>query len=385
MRGLSPRERVLRALDHREPDRIPISFAGTFCSGIVQLGDRGYTDLCTYLGIQDYAKPELSELFNVVTNVDERLMERFGSDFRAITPAIPPAKIEPDGTKTWEVMCGMRIKNIGTYDEPYDFPLSNYESVKDVEGYPWPDPDDFDIANGKREEARKLHENTDYAVVGESFFSSMPFNVYAQIGGMDKWLIDMKIRPKLYFAICDRLLEYGLAMDAKFYEAVGNYIDIAVMFDDLGAQNGPLMSYQDWAKFVRPYTKQIIANIKRYTSAKILMHNCGSIYTFIPGLAEIGVDAVHGVMPLAWHMEPWRLKKDFGDIMTFFGGIDIQRLLPYGRIEEVREGVRKTIEAYAPAGGYILAPAHNLEPDTLPQNIVGMYEAAQEFGKYPIG
>jgi uroporphyrinogen decarboxylase len=312
-------------------------------------------------------------------------MERFGSDFRAITPAIPPAKIEPDGTKTWEVMCGMRIKNIGTYDEPYDFPLRNYESVKDVEGYPWPDPDDFDIANGKREEARKLHENTDYAVVGESFFSSMPFNVYAQIGGMDKWLIDMKIRPKVYFAICDRLLEYGLAMDAKFYEAVGNYIDIAVMFDDLGAQNGPLMSYQDWAKFVRPYTKQIIANIKRYTSAKILMHNCGSIYTFIPGLAEIGVDAVHGVMPLAWHMEPWRLKKDFGDIMTFFGGIDIQRLLPYGRIEEVREGVRKTIEAYAPAGGYILAPAHNLEPDTLPGNIVGMYEAAQEFGKYPIG
>jgi len=213
----------------------------------------------------------------------------------------------------------------------------------------------------------------------------MPFNVYAQLSGMDKWLIDMKIRPKVYFAICDKLLEYGLAMDAKFYEAVGNYIDIAVVFDDLGAQNGPLMSYQDWAKFVRPYTKQIIANIKRYTSAKILMHNCGSIYTFIPGLAEIGVDAVHGVMPLAWHMEPWRLKKDFGDIMTFFGGIDIQRLLPYGRIEEVREGVRKTIEAYALGGGYILAPAHNLEPDTPPQNIVAMYEAAQEFGKYPIG
>jgi len=161
-------------------------------------------------------------------------MARFGSDFRAITPAIPPAQIEPDGTKTWEVMCGMRIKNIGTYDEPYDFPLRNYESVKDLEGYPWPDPDDFDIANGKREEARKLHENTDYTVVGESFFSSMPSNVYAQLSGMDKWLIDMKIRPKIYFTICDKLLEYGLAMDAKFYEAVGNYIDIAVMFDDLG-------------------------------------------------------------------------------------------------------------------------------------------------------
>ncbi|GAH33046.1 unnamed protein product, partial [marine sediment metagenome] len=79
MRELSPRERVLRALDHREPDRVPISFAGTFCSGIVQLGDRGYTDLLRYLGIEDYAKPELSELFNVVTNVDERLMERFRS------------------------------------------------------------------------------------------------------------------------------------------------------------------------------------------------------------------------------------------------------------------------------------------------------------------
>lgn len=385
MGELSSRERVLRALDHREPDRVPISFAGTFCTGIVQLGDRGYTDLCTYVGIQDYATPKLSDLFNIVTNVDERLMERFGSDFRSINPVIPAAKIEQDGTKIWEAACGMRIRNIGTYDEPYDFPLRNCESVKDVEKYPWPDPDDFDIAKGKREEARRLHENTDYAIVGESFFSSMPFNVYAQIGGMDKWFIDMKIRPKVYSAICDRLLEYGSAMDAKFYEAVGDYIDIAVVYDDLGAQDRPFISYQDWVKFIKPYSKQIIANIKRYTSAKILMHNCGSIYTFIPGLAEIGVDALHGVMPLAWHMEPWRLKKDFGDIMSFFGGIDIQRLLPYGRIEEVREGVRKTIQAYAPAGGYILAPAHNLEPDIPPGSIVAMYEAAQEFGKYPIG
>jgi len=281
------------------------------------------------------------ELFNVVTNVDERVMERLGSDFRLITPAIPPAKIEPDGTKIWEAACGMRIRNIGTYDEPYDFPLRNCESVKDVEEYLWPNPDDFDIAKGKREEARKLHENTEYAIVGESFFSSMPFNVYAQLAGI-------------------------------------------VVFDDLGAQDGPLMSYQDWVKFVRPYTKQIIANIKKYTSAKILMHNCGSIYTFIPGLAEIGVDAVHGVMPTAWHMEPWRLKKDFGDIMTFFGGIDIQWLLPRGTVDEVKKEVRKTIRAYAPGGGYILAPAHNIEPDTPPQNIVAMYEAAQEYGQYPI-
>ena len=384
MEELSPRERVLRALDHREPDRVPISFAGTFCTGIVQLRDRGYPDLCSYTGLQDYAEPRLSELFNVVLNVDERLMERFGSDFRVITPEIPPAKVEPEGTKTWEAVCGMRIRNIGTYDEPYDFPLRDCRSVKDVEGYPWPNPDNFDIGKDKREEARKLRENTDYAIVGESFFSSMPFNVYAQIAGMDKWLIDMKIRPEVYFAICEKLLEYGSAMDAKFYQAVGDYLDIAVVFDDLGGQNGPLMSYQDWMRFVRPYTKQIIANIKKYTSAKILMHNCGSIYTFIPGLAEIGVEALHGVMPLAWHMEPWRLKKDFGEIMTFLGGIDLQRLLPQGTVDEVKKGVKETIRAYAPGGGYILGPAHNIEPDTPPQNIVAMYEAAREFGKYPI-
>ncbi len=384
MQKLTSRQRVLMAFEHKEPDRVPITFAGTFCTGIVQVGNRGYTDLCTYLGLRDYAAPELSDLFNIVTNVDEGLMERFGSDFRSINPAIPAARIEPDGTKTWEAACAMRVRNIGTYDEPYDFPLRNCESVKDVEKYPWPNPDDFDISRGKREEARRLHQNTDYAIVGESFFSSMPFNVYAQIGGMDKWFIDMKIRPEVYSAICDRLLKYGSAMDAKFYEAVGDYIDIAVVYDDLGAQDRPLISYQDWVKFIKPYSEQIIANIKRYTSAKILMHSCGSIHTFIPALAEMGVEAIHGVMPSAWHMEPWRLKRDFGDIMTFLGGIDIQRLLPRGTVDEVRKGVRETIRAYAPGGGYILGASHNIEPDTPPQNIVAMYEAAQDYGKYPI-
>jgi len=388
MDKMKPRERVLKALEHKEPDRVPISFSGTVNTNIVECppNDRVYTQLCEYLGIKDFEPPKVGEAFNQVMNVDERIKQKFGSDLRFVLPSIAEATVEPDGTYTWEALCGMRIKKFGLYDEPFDFPMRNWTSRKDIENYPyWPDPGEIDIAKGKREEARNLRENTDYAIVGEPTYPLFPFNGYGYLSGLEKWLIDMKLRPDFYFALSDKLLEIALAMDDKFLDAVGEYLDIVEIYDDLGTQEALLFSHADYVKFYKPYTKQIIEGIKKkHPHIKILFHSCGSVYEAIPDLIEIGVDILNPVQPLARNMEPWRLKKEFGKELCFCGGVDIQKLLPRGTSQQVREGVKKVIEQYAPGGGYILATSHNIEPDTPPENIVAMFEAAQQYGKYPI-
>ena len=177
-----------------------------------------------------------------------------------------------------------------------------------------------------------------------------------------------------------------MALEDQFYGSVGKYLDGAVIYDDLGTQQGGIMSLADYRNFYKPYQALMIKNIRKHLrpDAKIIIHSCGSIYYAIPDLIEIGVQILNPVQPLAKNMEPWRLKEEFGDKIAYLGGFDIQRLLPLGEKDEIREGVKKLIQEYAPGGGFIFGTAHNIEPDTPPENIVTMFDAAHEYGKYPI-
>ena len=146
------------------------------------------------------------------------------------------------------------------------------------------------------------------------------------------------------------------------------------------------MSVADYREFYKPYQAEIMRNIRKHlrAEAKIILHSCGAVYQFVPDFIEIGVDVLNSVQPLARNMEPWRLKKEFGDSIAFLGGFDIQQQLPLGTIGQIREGTKKLIEEYALGGGFIFATSHNIEPDTPPENIVAMFDAAYEYGKYPI-
>jgi len=220
MSKMTSRERVLRAIEHKEPDRVPINFGGEYDSSIVESRPNGriYTRLCQYLGFYDRPEPVTSDVLNIVTNIDERVQKKFGADMRVIGPNIKPAIINKDGTKTWKDFCGTRIKRVGYYDEYFDFPMRDMVSIKDIKNYPfWPDPKDPLITKGKREEAKRLHEETDYAVTACSFFSGMPFNLYSFLTGMDRWFMDMKQNTEFYFALCDKLVELGSEMNARFF------------------------------------------------------------------------------------------------------------------------------------------------------------------------
>ena len=386
---MTSRERAYAALNHQEPDRVPICFGGTLsATNIVECAPEGRvcSDLYSYLGITGAEPIKIGDICNVVVNLDERVMQRLHSDFRNVTPSEPPAVVQPDGTKIAHYFCGAKIKRIGYYDEYFGTPMRYMTTKKDIDEYPsWPE-DTNDFMEGVVERARYLHEETDYFVVGESYAYAFPFNGYGILSGMDKWLTDIKIRPKFYHQLCEKMMEVAIQRGDKFYSAVGKYLDGALMFDDLGTQQGGLMSHDDFAEFYKPYTAEIIRNIRKHLrpEAKIIIHCCGSIYSYIPDLIEIGVDVLNPVQPLARNTEPWRLKQEFGKQIAFLGGFDIQKLLPLGSVERVEEGAKKLIQEYAPGGGFIFAASHNIEPDTPPENIVAMFDTAYEYGKYPI-
>lgn len=384
---MNSRERVYAAINHQEPDRVPICFGGGSGTFITECPPDGKvcSKLYEYLGIKDAEPIQISDVFTQPINIDPRVAQRLHSDMTSVGCNAPRAVIEPDGSKTWPWFCGMRIRKLGLYDEPFDFPMRHMTTKEDIDGYPWPDPS-VNIMDGVVERAKYLHEKTDYFVVGRCITTMLPFLGYALFSGMEKWLTDMKLDPKFYHQLSGKLLEIGTAFHEQFFGGIGQYLDGVNIHDDLGTQTGLFMSHADYVQFVKPYTAEIIKNIRKHLrpEAKIILHSCGSVYDAIPDLIEIGVDVLNPVQPLAKNMEPWRLKKEFGDDIPFLGGFDIQKLLPRGTIEQIREGAKKLIQEYAHGGGFIFATSHNIEPDTPPENIVAAFDAAYEYGQYPI-
>jgi uroporphyrinogen decarboxylase len=390
MTEMTSRERVYAAMNHRKPDRVPICFGGTGASGIEECPPN-YTacsNLYEYLNLKDADKPLISPVGNIVGNIDEKCMQFLHSDMRSVTDNPPGATVIDRDHKIWPFLYGMRIKKCGIYDM-IDFtnpPMANLKTIEDIENYPyWPDIN-WDTMKGVVEKVRNFHENTDYFICGMQSFGYFPLNGYGFISGMDKWLMDMKLNPKFYHALCEKFMEKNLAFADKFYGGVGKYLDGAMVFDDLGNQAGPLMSIDTYREFYKPYQARIIKHIRQYLrpEAKIILHSCGSMYNFIPDLIEIGVQAINPVQPLAKNMEPWRLKKEFGDKLSFLGGFDVQDLLPLGNVDEIREGAKRLVSEYGIGGGFIFGSSQIIQCNIPPENIVAMFEAAYKYGSYPL-
>lgn len=382
---MTSRERVRKAVNHREPDRIPISFGGTMSSGILECPPAGkaYSKLCAHLGIEPREPPDFGFMNNYVTNIDERILDRFGSDFRRIDPNAPEVLVGKDATRTiLGIYCGVRVRNGGLYDDVYEYPLRDAESSGDVRAYPfWPTGMDFrHLAIGKPAEAQRLSAGP-HAVVADAFLV-FPFLMYPMLTGFEKWLLDMKSNPRFYFALADRLLEIGFEIIDEFLGAIGPFVDIVCTYDDVGTQRGLTCSRADYRKFIQPYERQIIERIRNVTDAFIYRHSCGSIYELIPDFIEMGVQILNPVQPRARDMEPWRLKRNFGRDLCFLGGADTQELLPHTTPREIERAVVDLIHDYAAGGGFVFAPSSNIEPDTPPENVAALYEAALRHGVY---
>ncbi len=378
MAALTPRERVNTALNHREPDRVPIDIGGIAST----IDANGYKALVNYLGMdEELQREDLKDTSNTLIPCEE-ILERFGVDTRVLGTASPQevrrqiddkARIDEWGVEWARAEDGNYMNKKG--------PFQGKEIlVADLESHVWPDAGNPARVQGIAEKARKLHEETDYAIV-VSLGNSM-VALCQRLRGFGEWMEDLVMNPLVAEALLDHVTNVNVTFARAVLDQVGPYVDIVSFGDDLGFQERPYMRPELYREKVKPFHRRLVDAIKSKTDAKVVMHSDGSIYKLIPDLIDTGIDGINPVQVSATDMDSKRLKAEFGDSLCFWGGIDTQHVLPFGSPDDVVAEVRERISHLAPGGGYVLATVHTMRPEVPPANMVAMYESALKYGVY---
>ena len=381
MAEMTPRERVWAAINHQEPDRVPLDLGGGTSTTIVV---EGYEKLKEYWGIPGETRI-MNKIFRLAY-LDEAVMQRLGSDLRPISikgPANwkPPAAQPGYFTDLWGITWREAHYPGGYYWELYKNPLAD-ATIQDLDNYPWPDPLDPGFTAGLAEEIKDLHENTPYAIMADGGFKSF-WELGYMLRGLEHLITDLILNPEFVTALMTKLLEINIAGTSRFLDIAGEYIHVFRTADDLATQRGLLMSPKTYRSLLKPVYKQYFDFVKSRTRAKIFYHSCGCINDLVDDLVDAGVDILNPVQVSAMG-DTAALKARFQDRVVFWGGIDTQRVLPYGTVEDVEAEVKQRILDLAPGGGYVVGSVHNIQPDVPPQNIIAMAEATRKYGRYPL-
>jgi uroporphyrinogen decarboxylase len=361
--GLSYRERFARTLNHAEVDRPPMDLGATDMTGIYG----GPRRLAPLLGLGPLPEAE----------ADEAVLQALDIDIRdvggVLEPTYPPAR-RPSATEFVNVW-GIRHAWQGDHYEQVGHPLAG-ATTEDLDRYPWPDPERIpaDQIAAIRERARYLHAETPCVVCARHPVFGV-FELGCWLCGFDDFLYRVAAEPDFVRRFFDIVLRYQLRVIDLYYGAIGGYIDYTTSGDDFGTQRAPMLSPAMFRALVLPYLAARIRATRRHTAAAFFHHSCGAIRPLIPDLIAAGVQILNPIQPRAAGMEPAALKRDFGGLLVFYGGVDTQELLPRGTPEEVFEATRSLIGTLGQSGGYILSAAHTCEADVPPENIVAMYKA----------
>ncbi len=382
---MTSRERVIKALNHQIPDRVPIDLGG-FQTGIHQ---KAYAELLSHLGLAEDIT--ILDPVQQLAAPSEEVLKRFRVDIRYICAHGPDdfkggieqntrdGKLWHDLKDEFGVVWSMPDDQ-GLYMDISHHPLAS-ATIADIEDYPFPDGSDASRFTGIREQALKLRNETPYAI--STGIGGVVYEYCWYMRGLEQWFIDMIESPAFCQALLDRTLKFWLDYFTAFLAEIGDIIDVVMIGDDVGGQAGPLFSPDFYRKIVKPRQKKLVAHIKSLTSAKIWYHTCGSVAQLIPDLLDNGIDILNPVQISAENMDPQHLKDKFGDKLTFWGGaIDTQHVLPTATPREVKDHVRRNIEILKPGGGYVFNNVHNIQLDVPPENIVALFDAAYECGFY---
>jgi uroporphyrinogen decarboxylase len=384
---MNSRERVLLALNHQEPDRLPIDLGGSVVTSIA---------LSTYAAFREYLglpRREVRTLETVqqIAWVDEDVIERLGLDVIPVfaNPAAgyqPVFTREPDGTSAFKDEFGATLTKPPSsfYYDWTAFPLSE-PSLAALAHMDWPDPADPARYRGLREQVQELRASSDKALFGMAPCGHDLFNQLLRVRGMQEGLIDLVANLDFVEAFLDRLTQTICTAQELFLNEVGDLIDIHFAADDLSGQVGPLISPRLYRRLIKPRQARILQAIRAKTQAKIFYHSCGAIDEFIPDLIEIGVEIINPVQVSARGMDSAGLKKKYGRNLSFWGGgCDTQAVLSRGSPQDVVQEVRRRIADLAPGGGFVFNPVHNIQPLVPAENIAAMFEAARIAGQYPL-
>jgi uroporphyrinogen decarboxylase len=383
---MTPRGRILTALKHKEPDRVPFDLGSTGITGIHKIA---YCNLLAYLGMEG-KEIQTFDIIQQLAMVNEDLLQRFKVDTRGVLPKDPLSwslKIQEEDkyryfTDEYGIKWSMP-KEGGLYYDMTHHPLSvSNLTVKYIEDYPWPDPQDPARIEGLKEEVEQL-QKTDCAIVLNGPGAGL-FERSLWMRGFERFYIDLVRDPPLAISLLDKLTDFRIELWELLLDEVGDLVQIVVEADDLATQRSLMISPEMYRRYIKPRHKRVFSFIKeKAPHVHIFFHSCGSIYDLIPDLIEVGVDILNPVQVNAAKMDTKQLKREFGDVLCFWGGgIDTQRVLPRGTPDEVRDEVKRRIDDLAPDGGFIFSTVHNIQADVPPENIIAMWEALQEHGRY---
>lgn len=375
------RARVVAALQHREPDRVPID---------VNPHADLYVALKRYLGLEIDEDPKPNKAMEVIPH--PRVLRALGADLISVklgSPRRRPSQRLSDDLV--EDGWGVGWKQVtqptgGSYFEPVYHPLANATRA-DLAAYPWPDPALPGRDDGLADACRSLYD-TGLALLGR--FGGPIVETALYLLGWEEWLVRTAADPAFAGELLDRITAIQIALDQIGLEASAPFLTIfKASGEDLGMQTGPLYSPRTFRKLLLPRLRRRWAAGQRVlrrlgSEAHLMLHSCGGIRPFIPDLIAAGVQVLDPIQPQAAGMEAAALKRDFGARLTFHGGVDIQHVLPHGSPADVEAEVCRCLWALGPGGGFILAPAHAVQPDVPPANLVAMCQAAQRWGRYPL-
>jgi uroporphyrinogen decarboxylase len=382
---MPPRQRVLAALNHQTPDRVPIDLGGNQ-TGIHKFA---YQAVLEHLGLRD--ELVIMDAVQQLARPCQALLERFHVDTRYIAAGAAAdfqggIVTRQRGGRLWHDLTDeFGVTWSMPDDRPYYMDISHHPlanaTIDQLRDYPFPRGDDPGRFAGLRQRALDLRNQTAYAVVGG--ISGVVYEICWYMRGLEQWFIDLLTQPEFCEALLDQTLKFWMDWFRVFLDEVGDLVDVIMIGDDLAAQQGPLFRPKIYRRIVQPRHKQLVQYIRARTQAKIWYHTCGACVEYIPDLLDNGIHALNPVQISAVGMEPAVLKARFGDRLAFWGGaIDAQHALPCASPAEIREQVRENLRIWKPGGGYVFNNVHNIQAGVPPENIVALFDAAYEYGFY---
>lgn len=383
--AMTSRQRVLMALNHQVPDRVPIDLGG-FQTGIHR---KAYIDLLDYLGIEDDVT--IMDPVQQLARPCEEVLRRFHVDIRYVFAHGPDSfkggieRNTRDGRLWHDLADEFGVVWSMPNDQPLYMDISHHPladaTIDDIADYPFPKGDDPTRFTGVRDEALRLRNETRYAI--STGIGGVVYEICWYMRGLERWFMDTVENPDFCEALLDRTLAFWMSYYTEFMKEIGDLVDVVMIGDDIGGQMGPLFSPDFYRRVVKPRQKTLVQHIKSLTNARIWYHTCGSVVPLIGDLIDNGIDILNPVQVSAANMDPRDLKQRYGDRLTFWGGgIDTQHVLGFGTPEDVRKDVRKNVAALKPGGGYVFNSVHNIQAGVPPENIVAMFDAAYEHGFY---
>ncbi len=374
---LSSRDRVLIALHHDEPDRVPMALWGSYYT----LQDGTYFKILEHLNLGEPLPPFRRFKTRNSNYYDDRILDNLGTDIRYVWSGFTDLGGAPPDTMidAW----GVQWQRMGPNITSVSAPLSGL-TPEQIEAYAWPEPEKYLTLDLLRERLTMLKRDRAHAIAARAVNSYGPFEQAAELRGREQFYMDMVLEPETARLIIEKVTDVIVRLNELYLEVCGEDIDIfEIPGDDYGGAEDLLISPKTFDDMLKPELQRIVSPIKQFRSdLSVAFHSDGAIMKILDSLCDTGIDILNPLEPLP--VNDWdKVKRLYGDRLSFMGGIDLKKAMP-GSVQDVEEDVKRCLRTFASGGGYILTPANHLQTDVPPENIVALYDCCRKHGVYPL-